>query len=62
MAARGGVPGSLPPLRDQIGGLTPSQIVELWEMGQGRNDVIALWVGEGDLPTPGFIIDRAMRL
>ena len=59
MPDRGGAPGDLPPLRDQVGGLAPSQIVELWEMGQGRDDVIALWVGEGDLPTPDFIIERA---
>lgn len=47
------------PLRDKVQHLAPSQIVELWEMGQGRDDVIALWVGEGDLPTPQFIMDRA---
>lgn len=47
------------PLRDTVKSLAPSQIVELWEMGQGRDDVIALWVGEGDLPTPQFIMDRA---
>jgi len=47
------------PLRDSVSRLAPSQIVELWEMGHGRDDVIALWVGEGDLPTPKFIMDRA---
>lgn len=49
------------PLRDGARRLAPSQIVELWEMGHGRDDVIALWVGEGDLPTPKFIMERAYR-
>ncbi|WP_428686867.1 pyridoxal phosphate-dependent aminotransferase [Roseibium sp.] len=36
-----------------------SGIVEVFNAGQGRNDLIPLWAGEGDLPTPQFICDAA---
>jgi len=32
-----------------------SGIVEVFNAGWGRDDLIPLWAGEGDLPTPGFI-------
>ncbi|MEM1046584.1 MAG: pyridoxal phosphate-dependent aminotransferase [Pseudomonadota bacterium] len=38
-----------------------SRIVEVAAYGRGREDVIPLWVGEGDRPTPGFICDAAAR-
>jgi len=38
-----------------------SGIVELFNYGRGREGLIPLWVGEGDLPTPGFIADAARR-
>ncbi|WP_082429101.1 pyridoxal phosphate-dependent aminotransferase [Roseibium alexandrii] len=38
-----------------------SGIVEVFNAGQGRDDVIPLWAGEGDLPTPQFICDAAKR-
>ena len=36
-----------------------SRIVEVWKLGFQIPDVIGLWVGEGDLPTPAFICDAA---
>ena len=38
-----------------------SGIVELFNLGRGRGDVIPLWVGEGDLPTPTFAREAARR-
>src|SRR3712207_7851838 len=38
-----------------------SGIVEVYNYGRGRPGLIPLWVGEGDLPTPGFIADAATR-
>ncbi len=36
-----------------------SGIVEVFNAGRGRDDLIPLWAGEGDLPTPDFICDAA---
>jgi aspartate/methionine/tyrosine aminotransferase len=38
-----------------------SGIVEVMNYGRRRDDVIALWAGEGDLPTPSFICEAATR-
>ena len=38
-----------------------SGIVEIFNYGRGRQGLIPLWVGEGDLPTPDFICDAAAR-
>ena len=38
-----------------------SGIVELANYGRGRDGLIPLWVGEGDLPTPSFICEAATR-
>jgi len=35
--------------------------VEVFNHGRMRKDVIPLWVGEGDLPTPDFILQAAIR-
>lgn len=43
------------PLRPEIESLESSKIVELWQLGFGRGDLVPLWVGEGDVPTPDFI-------
>lgn len=40
-----------PAMRD----VAPSGIVEVFNYGRGRQGLIPLWVGEGDLPTPPFI-------
>ena len=36
-----------------------SGIVEVFNYGRGRQGLIPLWVGEGDVPTPDFIVDAA---
>lgn len=38
-----------------------SGIVEVFNYGRGREGLIPLWAGEGDLPTPAFICDAAAR-
>jgi aspartate/methionine/tyrosine aminotransferase len=47
------------PIRPAIEALEDSRIVEVWKLGFQIPDVIGLWVGEGDLPTPAFICDAA---
>jgi aspartate/methionine/tyrosine aminotransferase len=46
-------------LRSAIEALPASRIREVANAGIGREDVIPLWFGEPDLPTPGFICDAA---
>lgn len=48
-------------IRPAIAQLEDSPIVEVWRMGRNRSDVIGLWAGESDLPTPAFICDAAAR-
>ena len=48
-------------IRPAITQLEDSPIVEVWRMGRNRPDVIGLWAGESDLPTPAFICDAAAR-
>ncbi len=51
---------SLPaPLRPEIDALETSRIQQVFDLGLGREGLIALWVGEGDQPTPAFICDAA---
>ena len=38
-----------------------SGIVEVFNYGRGRAGLIPMWAGEGDLPTPGFIYEAAVR-
>jgi aspartate/methionine/tyrosine aminotransferase len=47
------------PLRPEIESLETSGIAQVFALGFGRDDLIPLWVGEGDLPTPAFIADAA---
>ncbi len=42
-------------VRDAIEGLEGSRIRQVAEQNIGRDDVIALWFGEPDLPTPDYI-------
>jgi aspartate aminotransferase len=42
-------------MRDAIRDLPASRIAEISALGMGDPDVIPLWYGEGDLPTPAFI-------
>jgi len=46
-------------LRPEIESLGNSGIAEVFELGLGRKDIIPLWVGEGDQPTPDFICKAA---
>jgi aspartate/methionine/tyrosine aminotransferase len=38
-----------------------SGIVEVFNYGRGREGLIPMWAGEGDLPTPDFIYEAAIR-
>jgi aspartate/methionine/tyrosine aminotransferase len=49
------------PLRPEVSRLEPSKIVELWQLGFGRDDLIPLWVGESDLTTPQVVREAATR-
>ena len=42
-------------IRPAIRDAATSGIVEVFNYGRGRQGLIPLWVGEGDLPTPAFI-------
>jgi aspartate/methionine/tyrosine aminotransferase len=46
-------------IRPDIDALEDSPIVEVWRMGYGDPDVIGMFAGEPDLPTPDFICDAA---
>jgi aspartate aminotransferase len=46
-------------IRDAIKQLPPSRIAEISALGMGDPDVVALWYGEGDVPTPSFIGEAA---
>ena len=48
-------------IRPQIRNLKASLIAEVAMLGMGDPDVLPLWFGEGDLPTPRFITDAAAR-
>jgi aspartate aminotransferase len=47
------------PLAPAVEELEISRIAQVFELGFGREKLIPLWVGEGDLPTPAFICDAA---
>lgn len=49
------------PIPGTIRDLPASAIREVANEGIGRADVIPLWFGEGDLATPGFVRDAAIR-
>ena len=53
--------GPIDHLRRSIAALPSSKIREVAHLGMGRDDVIPLWFGESDLPTPQFIRDAATR-
>ncbi|MCP4320201.1 MAG: pyridoxal phosphate-dependent aminotransferase [Hyphomicrobiales bacterium] len=48
-------------LSPQARNVPESSIVAVVNHARLRQDVIPLWVGEGDLPTPGFICDAAVK-
>lgn len=45
--------------RDAILAMPDSPIIDVWRLGVGRTDVIGLWAGESDLPTPKPFCDAA---
>jgi aspartate/methionine/tyrosine aminotransferase len=53
--------GLLAALRREARDAPVSAIVEVFNYGREKKDVIPLWVGEGDLPTPDFISDAAVK-
>ncbi|MGJ3264841.1 MAG: pyridoxal phosphate-dependent aminotransferase [Salinarimonas sp.] len=48
-------------IRPEAAATPVSGIVDTVNYGRGRPGLIPLWVGEGDLPTPGFIAEAATR-
>ena len=44
-----------------ISRLELNQICDIADLGRDDPDVIKLWIGESDLPTPAFICEAAMR-
>jgi aspartate/methionine/tyrosine aminotransferase len=48
-------------IRSEAENAPTSGIVDVFNYGRGRQGLIPLWVGEGDLPTPDFITDAAVR-
>ncbi len=49
----------MPLVRADIEAMADSPILEVWRMGFAVPDVIGLWAGEPDIPTPRFICDAA---
>src|SRR6266581_4052112 len=48
-------------LRREARAAPDSGIVEVFNYGRGREGLIPLWAGEGDLPTPQFIAEATSR-
>ncbi len=48
-------------LREEARNAPQSGIIEIVDFARSRKDLIPLWVGEGDLPTPAFICEAASR-
>ena len=44
-------------IRQAIEELRDSPIIDVFRLGWGRTDIIGMWAGEPDVPTPGFIRD-----
>ncbi len=55
------VTSALPSIRPEAALAPTSGIVEVANYGRQRPGIIPLWVGEGDLSTPGFICEAATR-
>lgn len=49
----------MPPFRDAVIGIERNGIGRVSALGLGEKDVIPLWFGESDIPTPAFIRDAA---
>ena len=49
------------PLRPEASGTPPSGIAEVFAYGRGRQGLLALWVGESDMPTAPAVSEAALR-
>ena len=54
-------PAPLDRIRPEALAAPESGIVDVFNYGRNRQGLIPLWVGEGDLSTPSFICDAAIR-
>ena len=52
----------MPLIRPAIETLEDSPIVEVWRMGYNDPEVIGMFAGEPDVPTPQFIRDAAVEI
>ncbi|MCQ4160120.1 pyridoxal phosphate-dependent aminotransferase [Roseomonas sp. GC11] len=52
-------PTPLDDLPERIRGLAINQIAEIADLAREDPAVIKLWIGEGDLPTPPFVVEAA---
>ncbi|MBI0432463.1 pyridoxal phosphate-dependent aminotransferase [Roseomonas sp. KE0001] len=53
---------TLPPLEslpERVRGIEINQIAEIADLAREDPEVIKLWIGEGDLPTPAFVTEAA---
>ena len=48
-------------IRSDIESLEDSPIVDVWRMGYGNPEVIGMFAGESDVPTPAFICDATSK-
>jgi len=55
------MPTDTPRLSSTMLEVTESEIAQVWKLGFEVPDVVGLWVGEGDMPTPQFISDAASK-
>ena len=51
----------MPLIRPLIDRLEDSPIVDVWRLGYGKPEVIGMFAGEPDVPTPAFICDAAAQ-
>lgn len=49
------------PVRSEASATPPSGIAEVFAYGQGRQGLLALWVGESDMPTAEAVTEAASR-
>ena len=55
------MPTDNPRLSSTMLAVTESEIAQVWKLGFEIPDVVGLWVGEGDQPTPAFISEAATQ-
>ena len=55
------LPGTKAAISGHVADIPTSKIGDVATVGRGNPNVIPLWFGEGDLPTPRFICDAAER-